>query len=95
MTEQMNKNIGWYASFMWTAMFVSYIDLIRLNLSWEPWSVILPTVTAINCAAWVAYWYFKVKKDWPMIIPNAIWVLLWITAAVTTIPAVVEFLGFA
>ncbi len=91
MTEKMNKSIWWFASFMWTAMFVSYIDLIRLNLQWESSSIILPAVTTVNCIAWTVYWFFREKKDWPMVVPNSIWVVLWLIAVLTN-PVVREFI---
>lgn len=94
MTEKMNKTVWWFASFMWTAMFVSYIDLIRLNLEWQTGSVILPAVTTVNCLAWTIYWFFRPVKDWPMVVPNAIWVVLWAIATLTSFSTVVAFLGF-
>ncbi|MCD5383088.1 hypothetical protein LR002_03120 [Candidatus Gracilibacteria bacterium] len=90
----MNKTVGWFASFMGTAMFVSYIDLIRLNLEGQTGSVILPAVTTVNCLAWTIYGFFRPVKDWPMVVPNAIGVVLGAIATLTSFSTVVAFLGF-
>jgi len=66
-------------------MFVSYIDQIRLNISGQPGSVVLPIITTINCLAWFSYGFFKSKKDWPIIVANVPGIILGIITAITAI----------
>lgn len=67
------------------AMFFSYIDQIRLNISGQTGSIILPVATTINGIAWVLYGSLKIKKDWPIITPNVIGIILGIITAITAI----------
>jgi len=85
MNERMVTKIGWFASFMAIAMYISYIDQIKLNLSGQTGSVILPIVTTLNCIAWVLYGSLKVKKDWPIIVCNIPGIVLGIATAVTAL----------
>lgn len=85
MREKIINKIGWFASFMAIAMFFSYIDQIRLNISGQTGSIILPVVTTINSVAWVLYGSLKIKKDWPIITPNVIGIILGIITAITAI----------
>jgi len=80
----MNR-IGWFASFMAIAMYTSYIDQIRLNLSGQNGSLILPIITTINCTAWVLYGALKAKMDWPIIVCNIPGIVLRIITAVTAV----------
>jgi len=75
--------IGWCASFLAIAMYVSYIDQIRLNLAGQKGSIILPIITAVNCTAWTMYGFFKEKKDWPIISCNVPGIILGIATAIT------------
>jgi uncharacterized protein with PQ loop repeat len=83
MTEKTVNRIGWFATVMGVAMFFSYVDQIRLNISGQPGSVVLPIITTINCTAWVLYASLKVKRDWPVIVSNAPGILLGIITAIT------------
>jgi len=85
MNENIVTKIGWFASFMAVAMYVSYIDQIRLNISGQTGSVILPIITTINCIAWTLYGSFKTKRDWPIIIANVPGIILGIITIVTAI----------
>lgn len=62
--------IGWMATIMAIIMYISFIDLIRLNLSGHKGSVIQPAATVMNCLLWIAYAVSKPKKDWPIIVAN-------------------------
>lgn len=62
--------IGWFASAMAIAMYVSYIDQIKLNLHNDKGSVLQPLAATINSIAWSLYGVLKEKKDWPIIICN-------------------------
>ena len=85
MNQNIVNKIGWFASIMAIIMYVSYIDQIRLNISGNPGSVILPIVTTINCVAWSIYAYFKTKRDWPIIAANAPGIILGIITVITAI----------
>lgn len=85
MTDNVVNKIGWFASLMAIAMYVSYIDQIRLNLSGQNGSIILPIITTINCTAWTLYGVMKVKKDWPIIVCNVPGILVGIVTAITAI----------
>ncbi|KKP40521.1 MAG: hypothetical protein UR28_C0001G0031 [Candidatus Peregrinibacteria bacterium GW2011_GWF2_33_10] len=85
MNERTINKIGWFASFMAIAMYSSYIDQIRLNLSGQTGSIILPIITVINCSAWTFYGALKTKKDWPIIICNIPGIVLGIITAITAI----------
>jgi uncharacterized protein with PQ loop repeat len=79
------ERIGWFAAMMAVAMFVSYIDQIRLNLNGQPGSFILPMVTTVNCSAWIAYAMLKHKVDWPILFCNTVGFVVSIITAVTSI----------
>lgn len=85
MNQKIVDKIGWFAALMGMVMFLSYIDQIRLNISGQIGSVILPIATLVNCAAWSSYGFLKAKKDWPMIISNGFGVVLSTIAAITAI----------
>jgi uncharacterized protein with PQ loop repeat len=85
MNEKTVNKIGWFASFMAIAMYFSYIDQIRLNLSGQTGSVILPIITTINCSAWIFYGSQKAKKDWPIIVCNVPGIILGIITVVTAL----------
>lgn len=85
MNEKIVDRIGWFASLMSIAMYFSYIDQIRLNLSGQTGSMILPIITTINCTTWIMYGSFKAKKDWPIIACNIPGVVLGIITFVTAI----------
>jgi len=85
MNEKFVDKIGWFASIMATAMYVSYIDQILRNIHGQPGSIILPIVTVINCTAWTLYASWKIKKDWPIIFCNVPGIILGIISAATAI----------
>ncbi|MFA5086330.1 MAG: SemiSWEET family transporter [Candidatus Paceibacterota bacterium] len=85
MNEKNVDKIGWIASFLAILMYFSYIDQIRLNISGQTGSVILPVITTVNCTFWVLYGSLKSKKDWPLIVCNIPGVVLGIITAITAI----------
>ncbi len=85
MREKIVNKIGWFASIMAMAMYFSYIDQIRLNVSGHPGSIILPIITTINGSAWVTYGLLKSTKDWPIIACNIPAIILGIITAFTAI----------
>lgn len=87
MNEKVVTRIGWIASVLGIIMFSSYIDQIRLNLSGQPGSIILPIATTVNGIAWVCYALLKAKKDWPVFACNALGAVLGVITAVTAFAA--------
>ena len=85
MTEKIVNRIGWFATFMAIAMYFSYIDQIRLNISGQTGSIILPIVTTINCISWTSYGSFKATKDWPIIVANIPGIILGFITFITAI----------
>ena len=85
MNEKLVNKIGWFASLMATAMYISYIDQIRLNMSGHKGSIILPIITTINCTAWAIYVLYKTKKDWPIVVCNIPGIILGIITAFTAL----------
>ena len=70
MNEKFIQTLGWAATVMAIAMYFSYIDQIRLNLSGQKGSILLPMTTIVNCLLWGAYGFLKEKRDWPIIVAN-------------------------
>lgn len=85
MNEKTVNKIGWFATLMGIAMYFSYIDQIRLNLSGQTGSIILPIITTINCVAWASYGSLKTAKDWPIIVANIPGIIFGIITAITAI----------
>ncbi|MHB9019753.1 MAG: SemiSWEET family transporter [Minisyncoccota bacterium] len=85
MNERTVDKIGWFATLMGIAMYFSYIDQIRLNLSGQTGSAILPIITTINAIAWTIYGSFKAKKDWPIIVANIPGIIFGMITAITAI----------
>jgi uncharacterized protein with PQ loop repeat len=87
LTEKHIDTLGWLASLMAVLMFSSYIDQIRLNLSGQPGSLLLPLTTVVNCSVWMAYGWLKEHKDWPLLFCNAIGVVVAVLALTTAVTA--------
>lgn len=85
MTEKVVNRIGWFASLLAIAMYLSYIDQIRLNIAGQSGSLLLPIVTVINCCTWMCYAYIKEKKDWPLFTCNIPGVILGIITVITAL----------
>ena len=85
MNEKTINKIGWVASIMTIIMFSSYIDQIRLNLSGNPGSVILPIATMFNSSSWVLYSVVKEKTDWPIFVCNLLGFILGTATAITAL----------
>ena len=58
-------------------VFIAYIPQIIANLDGakaQPWQ---PLFAAVSCLIWVLYgWSKEPKKDWILIVPNAVGVIL-------------------
>ena len=70
MKAKLVNKVGWIASAMTLLVFLSFIDQIRLNLSGQKGSAILPLMAVGNCVTWSLYAYLKPKKDWPLLVCN-------------------------
>lgn len=84
-SQNVVNKVGWMASLMAIAMYASYIDQIRLNLSGHPGSVLLPIVTVFNCTLWVMYGSFLEKRNWPIIACNLPGIFLGAITAITAL----------
>lgn len=67
------------------AMYLSYIDQIRLNLAGEKGSVLQPIATIVNCALWVTYGFAREKSYWPIVLANAPGVVLGLDVLLTAL----------
>jgi uncharacterized protein with PQ loop repeat len=77
--------LGWIATATAVAMYLSYVDQIRLNLAGDKGSTIQPLATIVNCALWVAYGFLRQKRDWPIVLANAPGVILGAVALATAL----------
>lgn len=68
--------IGWIATATSIAMYLSYIDQIRLNLVGEHGSIIQPLAATVNCTLWVALGMLRTPRDWPVAIVSMPGILL-------------------
>jgi uncharacterized protein with PQ loop repeat len=77
--------LGWAASAMACAMFLSYADQIRLNLDGHKGSIIQPAITVVNCLLWAAYGALKPRTDWPIVVANLPGIVFGALALVTAL----------
>jgi len=77
--------IGWIASFLTFLMYLSYMDQIKLNLSGNQGSILLPIIATLNCLFWVMYGSLKKKKDWPIICCNIPGIIFGAITAITAL----------
>jgi uncharacterized protein with PQ loop repeat len=84
-TDRHLRLLGWIATATAVAMYLSYIDQIRLNLAGDKGSTIQPLAAVVNCSLWVLYGYLRPQRDWPIVLANAPGVLLGAVALVTAL----------
>jgi len=77
--------IGWIASFLTFLMYFSYMDQIKLNLSGNQGSILLPIIATLNCLFWLMYGSLKKKKDWPIICCNIPGIIFGAITAITAL----------
>lgn len=77
--------VGWIASFLTFLMYLSYIDQIKLNLSGNQGSILLPAIATINCLFWVTYGFLKKNKDWSIICCNVPGIIFGAITAITAL----------
>lgn len=72
-----NSVVGSIGAAMGILVFVAYIPQIIANMQGakaQPWQ---PLFAAASCLIWVLYgWSKEPRKDWILIIPNAVGVIL-------------------
>jgi len=83
MADRHLRLLGWIATVTAVAMYLSYVDQIRLNLAGATGSVVQPLAAVVNCSLWVAYGYLRTPREWPIVVANAPGVVLGALAAVT------------
>jgi hypothetical protein len=82
MSQKIVDKIGWAASIIAILMWFSFIDQIRLNLSGQKGSIIIPIVVTINCILWTLFGLGK--KNWQIFVCNLPGILI---GAITVITA--------
>lgn len=85
MDEKIINKIGWIASLVTISMYLSYIDQIRLNISGQKGSVIVPIITTFTGIAWTSYALLKKKRDWPIAACNIPAIIFGIITFITAI----------
>jgi len=85
MSERQLRVLGWVATLTSVAMYLSYLDQIRLNLAGQPGSVVQPLAAVVNCSLWVCYGFFRPVRDWPLVLANTPGVILGATVALTAL----------
>ena len=68
--------VGRTASVFALLMLLSYADQIALNIEGKTGSLLLPLFTVLNCLAWTVYGFFKKERDWNIVSPNAVGVVI-------------------
>ncbi|AMD84403.1 Sugar efflux transporter for intercellular exchange [Capnocytophaga haemolytica] len=75
--QKINIFVGSIGAFIGVVVFVAYIPQIIANLEGhkaQPWQ---PLFAAVSCLIWVVYgWTKEPKRDWILIIPNLVGVIL-------------------
>ncbi|WP_294189473.1 SemiSWEET family transporter [uncultured Sphingomonas sp.] len=86
MQDKHLRLLGWIATATAVAMYLSYLDQIKLNVAGEKGSLIQPLATMVNCSLWVAYGFLRrPRRDWPIVLANAPGVLLGAISFVTAL----------
>ncbi len=85
MDEKSINKIGWLASLVTISMYLSYIDQIRLNISGQKGSIIVPIITTLTGIAWTSYALLKKKKDWPVAACNIPAIIFGVITFITAI----------
>ncbi len=80
------EKVGWAASIVGALMFLSFIDQIRLNISGQPGSIIVPIFVVFNCIMWVNYGWLLEKKSWQIISCNLVGIII---GSITVVTAVI------
>lgn len=68
MNQKLVEKIGWAASIMAVFMYFSFIDQIRLNLSGNKGSLLIPVLVTVNSTLWTLFGFGK--KNWQIFACN-------------------------
>ena len=77
--------VGYFAMFMALAMFTAWIDQIKLNVAGKTGSIWVAAASLTDCLFWAFYGFFKPDRDWKIVIPNLVGVVLCGTALWTAL----------
>jgi uncharacterized protein with PQ loop repeat len=80
--------VGWIATGLGVAMWLTLIDQIKLNLKGAKGSWIVACAIVLNCVAWVSYGFLSEPHIWPVIAANLPGIVLGAVAAYTSFPFV-------
>jgi len=81
MNQKIVDKIGWAASIIAILMWFSFIDQIRLNLSGQKGSMVMPMVVVVNCILWTLFGLGK--KNWQIVVSNLPGILIGIITVLT------------
>jgi len=83
--EKFFSSMGWAGMVTSILMYVFYFPQIQNNLAGHKGTFIQPFMAGINCTLWVAYGFFKNKRDWPIVIANLPGIFFGYVAAFTAL----------
>ena len=83
--EKFFGSMGWAGMVTSILMYVFYFPQIENNLAGHKGTFIQPFMACINCTLWVAYGFFKEKRDWPIVIANLPGIVFGYVAAFTAL----------
>ena len=84
--KKINLIVGSIGAFIGVFVFITYIPQIIANLQGNKAQPFQPLSAAISCLIWVIYgWTKEPKKDFILIVPNLIGVILGFLTFVTAI----------
>jgi len=83
--EKFFGSMGWAGMVTSILMYVFYFPQIENNLAGHKGTFIQPFMAGINCTLWVAYGFFKEKRDWPIVIANLPGIVFGYVAAFTAL----------
>jgi hypothetical protein len=67
------------------AMYVSYLDQIRLNVEGRPGSIVQPLIAFASCFMWSSIGFFRKPRDWPVALAGLPGVILGPITVITAI----------
>jgi len=70
---------------MAVAMYLAYIDQIRLNLDGHKGSIIQPLAAVANCSLWSLYGFLRKRREWPIVAANLPGIFFGLAALLTAI----------
>ena len=75
--QKINRFVGSIGAIIGIFVFIAYIPQMIANLQGAQAQPFQPLFASVSCLIWVMYgWTNEPKKDWILIIPNAVGVIL-------------------